>query len=405
MNWEDRDIDDLFRDAANGPVPPFDGDFWSEMEALLPDDGKGVDAVFVNASLSQPVPPYKDAYWKEVQAMLPGKKRRIAAYWWYSAAGVCAFLAALGIITAQRATENSGDKGWSSPSEVHAAKANGAPQHSGSPEGKISSGNTFGQRANLPVGAKATSSHHRIDNLQPAEKMAAPPVAENASQTFDFAAVDLLEKNQTGVSYNMARAPFSCATFPARERKFYVQAGAGLGQSFIKDAPGSEIVHFYSLGAGVQKYAGTMFLSAGLHARVDFAGNVHSNEKVSSGTYRSDVRQLYAIETPLVAAFTFGKNRVGGIITPGFQMGFTGTFISYDHEANVVARGKTSGRMPQSRTLTMEAGFIYARSFSEKWTGGCVIAADVIRPVGDELYSGTNRFLPANGMVFIRREF
>ena len=76
MNWTDKDIDKLFRNAAEKHSVPYDDSYWKEFEQNLPiasnewSDNE-IDKLFKRAAFGFRIP-YSPAYWNEFELSMPG---------------------------------------------------------------------------------------------------------------------------------------------------------------------------------------------------------------------------------------------------------------------------------------------------------------------------------------------
>jgi hypothetical protein len=388
MSFEDEHIDDLFRNAGSPKAPSFREEFWNEMEELLYDDGKGVDELFVNATIA--APPYSEAYWKEMEALLPEKKRRIAG-WWYAAAA-CLPIALLFVLTFRDSGSATANERTAKRAEKSAIPANGttsgsAAQHAWTRENNF----VFDLPSVTLFNGRSTGKPDPGFYCSPGPL---PQPSEN------ILAVDDLPKLQTGVSYNMARAKF--ITPPPPPKRFYVQAGAFAGQSYLRTPEKSGIVHGYSIGGGLYSESGNFVFTFGLHGQLECVNNITVHGDNGSQT---QYRQLYAVTTPLSFGLKRSKSVFGIQMTPGMRMGYSGMYISYDASGEENERSRVSGSLPQQSTLTMQLGLSYSRALTGEWMLGAGIGTDILTPFGSSSYEGDVRRLPVSGGIFLRKTF
>lgn len=376
MNWNDQDIDQLFKGVKAPELPPFEEDFW-----------------------------------KEIEGQLPPRKRRKTAVWWFG--GGFALLVAL--------------TGWwvSQPDEVsHAGLASSA--HPVQPGITVQSGQenavqtvtqspveTVQTRAAYQRTAQRSTLRNRItENREMAEM---PPLKE-VKRTLDAAAVT--DPQPTVVN----PLPFATVRYPGvgvvarhiqdpepyRAYRFYAEMTAGAGQSYRRSVNGSGgLLHYYSCGAGVQTQAGRVMVSFGINLRADFLYNLVSREYIDYASNRkleTRYKQLYSVETPISLGLIQGRNTFGLQVIPGFQAGFSGREAETVNE-QLVRSEQVTGKVDDSKTLTMETGVFFRRTLAPQWQFGCALNADILRPFGAPTFAGQQRILPLNGQISLRYTF
>lgn len=390
MSWKDEEIDGLFKQAKTPEAPAFEESFWTEMEAMLP----------------------------------PQQKRRKAGFWWISAAMVV--LLAIGGITlwavqdettATRTAETTASQqqpateqlsaGTEQPTESASAEPATTQLNATTPTASnrtISGNGPAVDRTNHP--AQQNNGNGQTDVItqdvvtEPVESIATAPAEEETPQTVDRLPVTRFALAGTRVAQSYV--------IPPRYEHFYIQATGGIGQSAITGVAGrSDMIQCYTLGAGVYgPRAGRMYLNLGLQGRVDIVQNLSGTVSNPDNT-KTDTRyrQLYAIEAPLAMGLRYGRNSFAMVVTPGFQLGFTGTYRQYDMNNVELRSERTSGKIASGKTLTMEVGLSYMRQLYPNWYLGASCNADILRPFGDQTFDGKQRTLPLNGCILLRRTF
>lgn len=86
--WSDQEIDKLFRRAANNYMIPYSSAYWNEFELSMPGVEPGwsdaeIDGLFRSESRNQNFE-YKDAYWQEFEASLPQERRRDVVWFFFA---------------------------------------------------------------------------------------------------------------------------------------------------------------------------------------------------------------------------------------------------------------------------------------------------------------------------------
>jgi hypothetical protein len=428
MSWSDQDIDQLFKGAKAPEPPKFREEFWTEMEAMLPGDSaplgdEDVDRLFRDAIAPAP-PAFEESYWMEMEAMLPAQKnRRRVLLWWFSGAAVVTAL--LGIAgswfygdhesytrpvtpaSTQRTNAASQQADKSAEHRTHTHSFSGVPaqQHAAAQD-----------EALLNDGVRVENNTVNTFNSERSGASAVTDPANFTAPLPDVAASAPGEPKEIGtlqaVPFSDGSARFLVSrTCPvvntkAVAERFYVQVAAGIGQSSQRDVSNaSGMLHYYAIGAGLFKRADNIVLTFGVNARVDFTQNViGSTGPGEPDRTETKYSELYSVETPASLGFCAGRNTWSFTVTPGFQAGFTGE--EHDFEDNIRVRAeRTSGKVANGRTLTMEIGFGYWRTLQPNWYLGASVNADALRPFNPSNFAGDPRLLPLNGQVTLRRTF
>lgn len=404
MSWNDQDIDQLFKGAKAPEPAAFQESFWSEMEAMLPE-----------------------------------QKRKKAGLWWITtgAATLVLLLGGAFWIANQSSEEIHlssqmrpflGMNRFEGVSKdvthlLQSAKTYGSPVENGfcltayldaqrENSGILSSNNTpnFG------------SPEQVIQEVTPAENLVTTSIVTSEPQTEELVTVDELPKIEPFHQYSphdglyaaTGDVPADCETFRAcaaksidfpKPSRFYLQASAGIGQSAQHVVGQSDLVHFYTVGGGLYKKLDRMVFTFGANARVDFTKNILYTSYPSSNT-RVDTKysQLYSFEMPVSVGYESGRNSIVATVTPGFQTAFSGNQQETQNEV-VVRSEQTFGKISNAKTLTMEIGANYWRSLAPNWYMGLGLNVDILKPFNSTMYAGEQRLLPLNGQLSLRRTF
>lgn len=372
MSWNDQDIDQLFKGASAPEPPPFEEDFW-----------------------------------KEIESQLPPKKRRKALAWWLSGGAATVVLIAgtyYFLPDANRAE-----------APVTAEKNTfRQEQHDGA---TVTKGNnhTAESVSSVEVPAfirdfKAQSPLARKQEVYQGFDSAAcygAPSKKEESVTDGKVIVNQLPARDLAITTAPVTRNAPDVALPKQDR-FYLEVAAGMGQSYRKSVNGTtNVLHYYALGGGLQAKAGNMVLSLGVNLRVDFLRNLINQQVIDNATdHRINTRynQLYSFEAPLSLGYNFGRNTLGMVVTPGFQTAFSGK-EEETQNSEIIRTEQVSGKVDDSKTLTMETGIFYRRTLAPQWQFGCALNADILRPFGAPTFAGQQRLLPLNGQISLRYTF
>ena len=399
MSWNDQDIDQLFKGAKAPEPAAFQESFWSEMEAMLPE-----------------------------------QKRKKAGLWWIVSGAATLVLLAGGMFwVANQPEEGARLASQMKPffSDNHLDVVSKRVTESfrpGVPCGTIdlmkdpSYFNSFNER-NSTLLVKTPKSI--VSNQSP---LTSNPNANLINDTdikseqtkdelvivdqlppyvFDFNRVNGCPEKYISVTTdckNLHSCMLEATTFPKAPR-FYVQASAGIGQSAQHVVGQSDLVHFYTVGGGLYKKLDRMVFTFGANVRVDFAKNILYTSYPSSNT-RVDTKysQLYSFEMPVSMGYESGRNSIVATVTPGFQTAFSGNQQETQNEV-LVRSEQTFGKISNAKTLTMEIGANYWRSLTPNWYVGLGLNVDILKPFNSTMYAGEQRLLPLNGQLSLRRTF
>lgn len=399
MSWNDQDIDQLFK-GAKAPEPAA----------------------------------FQESFWAEMEAMLPEQKRKKAGFWWIASGAATLVLLAGGVFwVANQPSERVHLSGQVKPFVsgdylANASKGAAKSYQPGVPCATIdlmkdpSYSKSFGQR-----NATITNDKPISIAIDPAWLI---PISNanlinhatvKSEQTNDeLVFVDRLPANDLGIgnplvfTANSGEVPTDCNTYKAcaakcinfpKPARFYLQATAGIGQSAQHVVGQSDLVHFYTVGGGLYKKLDRLVFTFGANVRIDFAKNILYTSYPSTNT-RIDTKysQLYSFEMPVSFGYESGRNSIVATVTPGFQTAFSGNQQESQNEV-VVRSEQTFGKISNAKTLTMEVGATYWRTFAPNWYAGLGMNVDILKPFNSTMYAGEQRLLPLNGQLSLRRTF
>jgi len=390
MSWNDNDIDQLFR-GATPETPPFQEEFWNEMEVLL-----------------------------------PVQKRRKAGFWWFT--GSAAMIALIGMsLVWWKNSSNSTNQTMTPSTRAHVdtselQKTKTVEQSTTETEQTaVNNGQTEPIQTNPSVQNRMNTTKKLTDQLPKkrtvnylsAERIETygmddptEPIS-NEQPTYVFSTLKpLTVVARPTLSLESPGLPriYPDPVKPKAER-FYAQLAIGVGQSYQYKVVGtSNFLHYYALGGGLYKRIDHMVLTFGANARIDFSQNIVNSEVTPNHQIDTKYSQLYSFETPMSIGFQFGRNTIGATVTPGFQMAFTGKETERINDVTV-RTDRTYGNVNNGKTLTMEVGVNYWRTLTPNWYAGAAFNIDAIRPFNPANFAGQQRLLPVNAQLTLRRTF
>jgi hypothetical protein len=435
MSWNDQDIDNLFKGAKAPEIPPFQEEFWTEMEGMLPAQKKTLEP-FVNwddqdiddlfkGSNTPGIPPFQEEFWAEMEGILPAqKKSRKPVIWWTSGIAATLLLISgafwMGRSDASRKTTgntvvtSSQHSLANTPAESVSASESG--QGISADNSDLQTVQTTSSNENAPVGMQprqhSSSPENGSDQQQPQvterqmpltpQRTESPkPVIPSAEEHFT---VNKLQPLTLTYAPIYITRQFKDPVY--KPERFYVQVSSGFGQSPQSNVGStSGLMHYYTLGAGLFKRVDRIVFTYGINGRVDLSRNIISRE-MTSETHRIDTRysELYSVETPASFGYEFGRNAFVASVTPGLQVSFSGKQTEFENDVAVHSK-RISGKTENTKTLTMEMGMSYWRTLQPNLYLGMGVNADVIRPFSPGNFVGDQRKLPFNGQIILRKTF
>lgn len=379
MSWSDQDIDKLFRDAGKPEIPPFQESFWTEMEAMLPEQ----------------------------------KRRKVAVWWWAGGAAMVLALLTFGWFVAGSGTDQPLGKQTQTFAKLTLLPVVEAPEQSDfSPvSGIYTEPNISKQKstkASMPVSrSKTVVQYEQVKFEEDLHPLDAQVTAQAKTQVVEQPLKDLpLITVQFPLASFHPKTPDKPEYKPTR---FYVQASAGIGYSARKNVPNSsDLLHCYAIGAGLYKKIDNAVLTLGVQGRIDFVKNVRYTyfpDGTAAKRIDADYHQLYSVEMPASIGIINGRNTFALNVTPGLQAGVFGEINETTN--NVLVRSEnTFVRVDKkATTLTMEIGCSYLRTISPDWYLGAAVNSDIIGPFNSSSYAGKQRALPVNAQLMLRRTF
>ena len=188
---------------------------------------------------------------------------------------------------------------------------------------------------------------------------------------------------------------------------WYVELGPTIGQSpYLSPDKKRNVVGGMVLGGGYTKKIDRAFVSFGLQARMEgFGGLSYREGNFSQNIVRTvAVKQLYSLELPLRFGYMFKRSEIAFSAVPGVQLFIHGK--EQITENQVVQRQESyTGKVEHSNSLTMEFGLQYYYHLSPRYSVGAKFQADILRPFHTDYYLGKLSAFPLNGQLVLRRTF
>ncbi|WP_343606482.1 hypothetical protein [Fluviicola sp.] len=397
----DEELDQLFRDAhaAEGQEPLFVPEFWSEMEAMLPEDKKS--RVFLP--------------WLSVAATVllvlglifyPGENVEVSR--------LNAKQETLAKEEPKNTTDNTPIEQVTSENPGNESSTQDVPSESVTPAPRVQTHFRQRVRTNLqtpPVNRLQAAEQIReeINPETPEQK----PLANTPSETKQDETglnedpnVDRLGTRELRESNNRDIEPLANLVNP-EENSWYLELGATVGQSpYLSPSEKRNVVGGVVLGGGYTKKIDKAFVSLGVQARMEgFGGLDYRETNFSQNMTRTvSVKQLYSLEFPLRFGYVLKRSEISFGVVPGIQLFIHGREQIVQNQV-IQREGNYTGKVEHSNSMSMEFGFQYYYHLTPKYSIGAKFQADVLRPFHTDYYLGKLAGLPLNGQIVLRRSF
>jgi len=378
-----------------------EGTTWTDQE---------LDALFQDAAARENIPPFQDEFWDEMEAMLPAKKKRIGFIWWGAASLLIVSLGVTGALLltdSNSKTQNQLASKHAPPPKTDESHQNvqstdvveTVPVNNAMDVQPLKTVRYAGIQASFVQSAAPQSGFDTgkstCGGLSPKDEVSNIDNAVLGTKRPLFTSTRTL--NSVGGSKYNTGIPL------------YAEVALGFGQSYRRAEYSSNWMPQIRIGAGLYSEIGGMELNAGLAFRAELPDNI-TYEMINSyspgvdSKTTVDIKRLYSLEFPLYMGGKFGRNSIGGVMIPGIQMRFSGVRTVYEN-SQVKSRDEISGRTFESKTMTMEMGIRYCYSLNENIQLTSSFTMDVVRPFQSEEYLGDVKQYPATFFVGLRRTF
>jgi hypothetical protein len=408
MSWEDKDIDDLFREAADS----------MRFE-------------------------YNAAYFEDIEAQLPLRKRRPILLWFsallvtLAAGGFYMYFESkdlpLSTSTLEERKQLKEDV-QSSDANLLSVPAettkNGGTVLASEPENKdLSAMGTIAIKPEREIPAKPEfgfisenneASHETASSLDPTdlqERMLnadeSTALQEDLSTTNNGGEnIHSFETQEVG-SVSVSHDLFETALVPSAKKghPFFVEVGAGLGQSYIRSAEnGSNRMATYSVLLGHAKHIGSWSTHFGLgvsHAAFNNLLIADRTEIYGFGltTYENSYRftSLTSGCVNLGLNYTVNNHTIGVALAALVPLS---PRISYTQQENGVLVSEGNAFVDRSFfRMTLEPELRYSLKITESWSLGLKVNAPLWSAIHSDRISGERTVLPVNGQLLLKKNF
>lgn len=395
MNWTDEEIDKLFQESASQMnAPAFQESFWDEMEAMLPPQKKrkGLGWIFGGtltsfALIAAMIFPVNQFSVKTAKNGIAKQNRTLPAVPGTKTTFTTNSETALPAAQVPVATFAS----LSETPAMQTAANNGALRT---------------QRIAVPA-PEQDKIAVLAENPVAAEVISTPAEVQTVTETEETAAKLRL------LSFGSSLPELAAMTYPKfasrqRTQNLYVQAGAGIAQSYIKGGD-QNWMPTVALGAGYQYRPQGFGFSAGMNISGVFANNMEITRRskiynFSSTNYEQNLayKQLYSVELPVSVDFRKNRHTLSLGVAPTYLAGSVMRFTQFEN-GDLSENGMYIGQKAGLNTFGLKTGIGYQLEIAKSWNLGIQLNAQMIQQVDAKQFVGEATKMPLSGQITIRK--
>lgn len=186
----------------------------------------------------------------------------------------------------------------------------------------------------------------------------------------------------------------------------YFELNGGVSQSLIASSNASNTA--VGAGLGVETYLGNFNLTTGLNFKLsNFNDLSYSGSGLNYGygsVHRAgsvNYEKLYTIEMPIALGYNFGKHNLNIGVRPSFVIGSKYQETSFKN-GELSRSSETYGFTDDLKRFNVKSTIGYAYHLNQ-WTIGGNVGVQLMQSVYGEEMNVTNRRLPIDGQVYLRR--
>lgn len=415
MNREDKELDQLFKDASQQKTFEFKDEFWEEFEKMLPEK-KG--------------------------------KKKIGVFWWLNS-GLLVIAMIGGVIffsskdTSIHLAKNdlkneltiSNGINYRNKNEIISTinkqntKSVNVKNHDNKTDKRIDYSrnqnayktnkvvieNKNSQEENSSTNAKDLNKNQiRIANLNERESSinSVDLIEKSIIDKFNKSkeGIGLLDKRQLDLSLYPTYIKNGIYSSKTKKWKSYIDGFYSINQSpIINSTNGSNFSNGFGLGFGVIRSKSNWQLTGGLNLVAQQYSNLTINDRVKVygfgvKNYQSEIsyRSLYTIELPIYAGYSIKNHTIQFGIVPSYLMltkldyvVLLNDQIQTESSAYNYKKGLTS--------IMLKPSLKYSFKIAPTWQIGAVIQIHAISPISKNIFTGIQNNHPLNGQLFIRK--
>lgn len=381
MNWSDEDIDNLFQDAAKQQEIPFREEFWTEMEALLPQQ----------------------------------KKKSRAIYW---LAG--AFVGIIGLSSLLFIQEDSLENKHLSTGrenlqiktlELHASKVNPALLT------ETNSSSNLVENLNQQYSFNGKGVETPTYNLnQDKEQERTPEYRTTEIPTLtqkEFIQTDVLTLKtlETIDGINTELTLLAGVRPPLNRKKpsFFTQVDAGMNRISSESETGNPWSPSLAISLGYEKRFNNFSLGLATRFSALTTNNLQLSREAKVYHFSSTMhvlemqyKQLYQIELPLSVGYTIGKHSLSAGVSPSYLLS---SRMSYNHfeDNQLTEQGNIYGQRLGLRSFNVSFQANYSIELMKNFHAGVQVSSMVLNPIQQNTFNSFSKTNPLNVQFTLRK--
>ncbi len=416
MNREDKELDQLFRDASQQKTFEFKDEFWEEFERILPEK-KG--------------------------------KKKIGVFWWLnSGLLVVAIISGGFFLSSKKASpqlaknELNSVLSISSNSNIHHQnvavpemknkKVNSITQKKSDKldyisntkpnyHNKISSINSITNNSEIKVLNNSKNQDNELVSSQKSDvNLNGIETLNTQKKAIEKSIVEVLNNNQEEIGL-LDRKQFDLNLYPTyikngiyasktKKWKAYIDGFYSVNQSpIINSTNGSNLSNGFGLGVGFIRSKSMWQLTGGLNVVAQQYSNLTINDRVKVygfgvKNYQEDIyyRSLYTVEIPIYLGYSINNHSIQLGIVPGYLMA---TKLDYVLMLNnqIQEESSTYNYKKGLTNFMLKPSLKYSFKLAPTWQIGAMIQVQAISPIAKNIFTGIQNNHPLNGQLFIRK--
>lgn len=379
MNWSDEDIDNLFQDAAKQQEIPFREEFWTEMEALLPQQ----------------------------------KKKSRAIYW---LAG--AFVGIIGLSSLLFIQEDSLENKHLTAGkeslqiktlELHVAKVNPALLT----ETNSSSNLVENLNQQYSFNGKGVETPYYNINQEKDKTHEIPTTEIPALTQKEFIQTDILTlKTLETIDGINSELMLLAGVKPLLNRKkpsFYTQVDAGMNRISNESETGNPWSPSLAISLGYEKRFNNFSLELATRFSALTTNNLQLSREAKVYHFSSTMhvlemqyKQLYQIELPLSVGYTIGKHSLSAGVSPTYLVSSRMTYNHFE-DNQLTEQGNIYGQRLGLRSFNVSFQANYSLELMNNFHAGVQVSSMVLNPIQQNTFNSFSNKNPLNVQFTFRK--
>lgn len=396
MSWTDEEIDKLFQDSAEGMSFEYKDEYWQEMDAMLPQRRRGLDAVwFITAILFLGI---------------------------FGTAGVVGEFSqddnSLAQHTGNGTNTTATDNKSTASAQVFSENVRSLDLDG---QAKLLNKNAFVFEFNPEdfVLPGFDYPHYQMPsygepypiNIFPVDPNVGmmPHVEQVANLSLsDNSDVDELPVRELDAPQaDLAKTYFDPIRKAPTKAGLYLELNGGLSQSLV--SPSDRMSNSFGGGLGLQFHSGNWQFNVGTNFIVSNHSDIELNRKgkfYSFGStdvnYHLDYTKIYTVETNFSVGYNLGKHTIVAGVRPSWIVGTQLTEMHIEDGVEV-SRGTLNGDIEGLEVFGLKPMIGYAYHFAPQWTVGMNLGVQLRQPLNEEYIDKQNNLFPIDGQLYLRR--